>query len=78
MRAENLICVQTEQGNTKIPAGQAAARPQFDSDKGRPKASTAFSQWAEEVMRGMKLMHDDSEFLNCTAAKALSKCQPNK
>jgi hypothetical protein len=78
MKAETVICIQAEQGNTEIPGEQAAARYQFDSGIGQQKASIAFSQWTEEVMLGMKLMHDDLEFLDCITAKALSQHQPNK
>lgn len=64
--------VPTEHGNTKKPAERAATHPPSDSGITHPEASTAFFQWTEEVMAGMKLMHDDSKFPNCIAAKSLS------
>lgn len=67
--------IPTKHGNTKKPAERTATQSPSDSGTTRPEASTAFSQWTEEVMVGMKLMHDDSKFLDCITAKSLSKCQ---
>lgn len=74
----NRTSVPTEHGNTKKPAERAATHPSSDSGITHPEASTAFFQWTEEVMVGMKLMHEDSKFLDCITAKSLSKCQLNK
>lgn len=61
-----------EKADAIKPAKQLAESPEFDSGYSPAEIQTTFDQWTEQVMEGMRIMHEKATFLADIQTKTLT------